>query len=158
MIFTGSAEHAIDEKNRLAIPSKFRNRLDAKRDGSGFYITLGFPRSSLWIYTERQFEFISEGEGSGLLPESGPLKFDQWFFPLAEYVEIDSQGRMTIPEHLLKKSKLPREIVICGVRDHMEVRPRVSLEETEEVPDVEAARAVYRLRARPSENRREIDL
>src|SRR2546425_604022 len=118
MIFTGSAEHAIDEKNRLAIPSKFRSRLDPQRDGKGFYIVIGKPRNTLWIYTERQFEWISESPGSGLIPDDDALKWDQWYFPQTEYVDIDVQGRMVIPERLLKTTGLPKEVVICGVRDH----------------------------------------
>ena len=56
MVFIGHYEHAIDEKNRLAIPAKYRSQWDPERDGRGFVIVPGRPQGSLWLYTERSFE------------------------------------------------------------------------------------------------------
>ena len=38
MLFTGSYEHTIDAKNRLAIPSAIRGELDPETDGTRFYV------------------------------------------------------------------------------------------------------------------------
>ena len=35
-----------------------------------------------------------------------------------------SQGRIHIPERLVSGANLSREVVICGVRDHLEIRRR----------------------------------
>ena len=128
MIFLGYSDHAIDAKNRLAIPSKFRSRLDPERDGAGFVIVPGQPSNRLWLYTERHFEDLSARAHSALIPDEDQLRFEQVFFPLAEYLEIDSQGRVLIPEKMLRRAKLGREVVISGVRDHLEIIPREEFE------------------------------
>ena len=43
MIFTGYYEHTIDAKHRLAIPAKFRSRLDPQRDGTALVMVPGQP-------------------------------------------------------------------------------------------------------------------
>ncbi len=124
MIFAGHYEHTIDAKNRLAIPARFRSRLDPERDGAGFYVSPGQPPTTLWLYTERHFERLAQRPQSALIPDDDQLRFEQVFFPWAELVELDSQGRILVPEKMLRRSGLDREVVICGVRDHLEIRSR----------------------------------
>jgi MraZ protein len=124
MVFTGYYEHSIDEKNRLAIPAKFRARMDRDRDGIGFFIAPGQPRTTLWLYAERQFERIAEQASSTFTPETDQLEWEQMFYTLAEHVEPDTQGRVIIPPRMLAATGLGREVVICGVRDHLEIRRR----------------------------------
>ncbi len=128
MVFIGSYEHSIDEKNRLAIPAKFRSQWDPERDGGGFVIVPGRPAGTLWLYTDRHFDQIAARSESGLNPDARDLAFDQRYFPLAQSAELDSQGRILIPEKMLRKANLGREVVICGVRDHLEIRPRADFE------------------------------
>lgn len=128
MVFIGHYEHAIDEKNRLAIPSKFRNQWDPERDGRGFVIVPGRPAGSLWLYTERCFDEMANASRSALNPDARDLEFEQRYFPLAQSAELDTQGRILIPEKMLRKARLAREVVICGVRDHLEIRPREEFE------------------------------
>jgi len=124
MIFTGHYEHTIDAKNRLAVPRKYRNRLDPEADGSALVLAPGRPMDRLWLYTEREFERLASRTKSTLIPSEDQLFFDQIFFPLAEYLDLDSQGRVLIPDKMLDMTKLPREVMVCGVRDHIEVRSR----------------------------------
>src|SRR5262245_12727444 len=121
MIFAGHYEHSIDSKNRIAIPSKFRNRLDRSRDGAGLYVVPGQPVNTLWIYAERHFETLADRAASALIPDQDQLRFEQAFFPWAELVDIDTAGRIVLPEKMLKRANLERDVVICGVRDHMEL-------------------------------------
>jgi MraZ protein len=122
MVFSGFYEHAIDEKNRLAIPAKFRSKAALEGESSSFVLVPGKPETSIWIYPERRFEELAARRDSSLIPEEDQLEFDQMFFPLAEHVDLDSQGRMLIPERMLAMAGLGREVVICGVRDHVEIR------------------------------------
>jgi MraZ protein len=128
MYLVGSADHSIDEKNRLAIPSKFRSRINTDRDGKGFYITLGIPRNCLRIYTEREFERQAAEREVHLLQDEATRTFNRNYFALAEHLEPDSQGRIVIPERLMRYSGLPREVVITGVGAFLEVRPRPEYE------------------------------
>ena len=129
MVFTGYYEHSIDEKNRLAIPAKFRGRMDRERDGAGFFIAPGQPESTLWLYTERQFEEIATDQRkSSFTPREEILRWEQLFFTLAEYIEPDTQGRIVIPPRMLARAGLGREVVICGVRDHLEIRRKDEFE------------------------------
>jgi MraZ protein len=130
MVFTGYYEHSIDDKNRLAIPAKFRSRWNDDRDGTGWVIVPGRPAGTLWLYPERHFERLVGQGDSELIPNADQLGFDQTFFPLAEHVELDKQGRILIPERMLQRSGLEREVIICGVRDHLEVRRRDDFEKT----------------------------
>lgn len=155
MVFTGYFEHAIDEKNRLAIPAKLRSRWDRERDGSGFYIVPGRPSPSLWLYTERHFERLAEATESELAPDDRQLDFDQAYYPLAEFAELDSQGRILIPDRVLRRVNFGREVVLCGVRDHIEVHGRERFvamldAKLERFPEIHA-----RLRAVDNENRRQ---
>jgi MraZ protein len=124
MVFTGYYEHAVDAKNRLAIPAKFRSRLDPDVDGSSFVVVPGQPSDRLWLYPERHFERLAGRADSTLIPDEDQLKFEQLFFPLAEHLELDGQGRILVPERMLRRAGLGREVVICGVRDHLEIRNR----------------------------------
>ena len=45
-------------------------------------------------------------------------------FSLAGRVEVDRQGRVRLPDNLLKRSRLGSEVVLLGVKDHLEVRDR----------------------------------
>lgn len=129
MIFTGHYEHTIDSKNRLAIPRKYRSRLDPERDGTSFVIVPGRPPTCLWLYTEREFEKLASIAKSTLIPTKDQLYFDKVFFPLAEYLDIDSQGRVLLPEKMLGRAGLGKDVVVCGVRDHIEIRPRGEFEQ-----------------------------
>ena len=139
MVFAGYHEHALDAKNRLAIPAKFRSGLDPERDGTQFVIVPGQPSDRLWLYPEKWFEGLVTRPGSELIPDDDRLRFDQGFFPLAAYADVDSQGRILIPERMLKWAKLGKEVVICGVRDHLEIRRRDQFE-----PEIEAYLRQYR--------------
>lgn len=139
MIFTGYYEHTIDSKNRLAIPSKFRSRMDPEADGTAFVMVPGQPSSTLWLYTERHFDALAGRADSELIPDDDQLRFEQMYYMLAERLELDTQGRILVPERMLKRSGLVRDVVICGVRDHVEIRPREGFED-----EVDAAWSRYR--------------
>lgn len=121
MLFTGEYEHTIDAKNRLAIPAEIRARLDPEADGDAFYVVLG-PNRILWLYPDRYFESLADSMEQALLSDQDLLEYDQLAFPLARRIEVDSTGRIRLPEMLLKRAGLRQQVTIIGVRDHLEIR------------------------------------
>ena len=127
LVFTGTYEHTIDSKNRTAVPAEIRTAMrKASRSRSGpivVYVTLG-EGQSLHVYTARGFEQrAAELIDSQTEPEQ-LLVYERLWFSLARRVEIDTAGRIRLPESLMQRAKISREVVLLGVNDHMEIRDR----------------------------------
>jgi MraZ protein len=125
LLFTGTYEHAIDAKQRLAIPADVRDRLVPDTDGRAFYAVVQ-EGPTLCLYTERGFEKRAEQLDQSDLPPEQVLEYERIFFALARRVELDKQGRIRLPEQLLKMTDLDRDVVLIGVKDHLELHDRSS--------------------------------
>lgn len=168
MVFTGTYDHTIDPKNRLAIPSEVRTQIkrwaelaggddadDAgdgaqsgaqsggrsgaksggksggrsggrgggKGDGIYFYVTLG-EGGMLCLYTEQGYGKQAAALNHSEMDPEELLEYERIFYSSSKPVEIDKQGRLTLPGDLLSRSGLGSEVVLIGVKDHMEVRDR----------------------------------
>jgi len=123
VLFTGTYEYAIDAQNRLAIPSEIRGRLHPDRDGEAFFAVIG-PDNTLCLYTERGFEKWAEQLNESELPAEDVLEYERMLYALAQRLELDKQGRVRLPETLLQLTDLGKQVVLLGVKDHLEVRDR----------------------------------
>ena len=103
---TGTYEHSIDAKGRLFIPAKLREEL-----GVTFYLAMGVD-ACLAIYPQQTWDRFTEKFAS--LPMR-PL------FANAARCELDSQGRIVIPQKLRKYAGLDKDVVIIGVHDRAEI-------------------------------------
>jgi MraZ protein len=131
VLFTSEYEHTIDSKQRLAIPAEIRARMDPKKDGAAFYVAPG-SNGRLWLWPERTFERLSRGMEGSFLPEEDLLEFEEVIFPRAMHVEMDSAGRIRIPERMLAEHGLSQSVVIVGMRDHLEIRDPAEWKATRE--------------------------
>lgn len=124
MLFIGSAELTIDAKQRLAIPAKYRSQWNEAVDGKA-WICVPWPDGMLLrLYSEGSFERISNMQHAGretLLPAADQARLEADFFSLAERVEPDSAGRLSLPKHHLELVGLPSEVAVIGARDRLEV-------------------------------------
>ena len=129
MVFTGTYEHSIDAKKRLAIPADIRQLVQEETGRAdrpvGFYVTLGDDKA-LCLYTEPGFEKrAAELDGSELNAEE-LLAYERLLFSLSKRVELDKQGRVLLPENLVAMAGLGSEVVLIGVKDHLEIRDRAA--------------------------------
>ena len=125
VLFTGEYEHTIDAKHRVAIPSEIRSRLDPSRHGDAFYLAPGTD-SSLWLWPERTFEKLASTSEQSLLPDEDLAEFEELLYSQSAWVEPDKSGRIRIPERLLTLAGLESNVVILGVKDHLELRDPVA--------------------------------
>jgi MraZ protein len=138
LAFTGTYEHSIDAKNRLAIPADIRNLIAQQaacdKDGKEpicLYVTPGTGKT-LYLYPEKVFNQRAEELINSDLDPDELLDFEQVFFGWANRVTLDKQGRVRLPEHLLAKAELGTEVALVGVHDHLEIHDRTTWQQRSE--------------------------
>ena len=121
----GEYEHTLDDKNRLTLPAKFRQVVVSRGlDGC------------LVVFTRDNWDSFVASRLEGLNPFSKEARqMNRYMFAGAAETELDKQGRMMVPPSLLEHAGLGKEVVVAGVRDHVEIWDRAAwrtqLEEVE---------------------------
>jgi transcriptional regulator MraZ len=117
----GEHDHTIDDKNRLTLPARLRRHF-----GEGIVVTRGMD-GCLFAFTPPAWEAYVEGRLGGLDPLSKEgRRMQRFFFSGAVEAELDNQGRVSLPGALLTHAKLGRDVVVAGVRDHLEIWDRAA--------------------------------
>jgi MraZ protein len=114
-VFTGEYRHSVDEKGRIAVPIKFRTRLDP---GS---MVSGWLDDCLAIHTKASWDELSAKIGALPLTDATARRFQRFVFSNAIEVELDRQGRILLPAYLRASVGLGNEAVVVGSRDHAEI-------------------------------------
>jgi MraZ protein len=127
VLLTGQSSHSVDGKQRLSIPAKYRS-LSKKEGGSAAWYCVPWPDGSLRLYLENDFKAMALQEDQRLTPASDEAERQRRFFGLAERLEVDPQGRVTIPRTHLELTGLGAEVVIVGAMNRLEVRDRAKWE------------------------------
>jgi MraZ protein len=115
MLFLGTYEHTIDEKNRLVLPSKFVSELSKT-----VYISKGFD-GCLEIREEEDFDKYVKRLLSYSNTSKDARQVQRTFLSLSSKTEIDSAKRILIPSNLRNKANLTKDVVIIGVGKTIEV-------------------------------------
>jgi len=114
-VFIGEYQHAIDNKNRIIVPSKFRDEL-----GDNFILTKGLD-GCLYIYTLTEWKTL-EGKLAKLpLTNRDARAFVRFFFSGANEINVDKQCRALIPQNLLEYASITKEIISIGVSTRIEI-------------------------------------
>jgi MraZ protein len=142
----GNYELTLDEKHRLLVPADIRKAWNPE-DSESLVIVPGINRK-LWLYAEKFYEVMADQMESELTPENERVQYDQINFALAARIEMDKQGRVLIPEKLVRKGKLERAVTVVGMRDHVEIWNRSEWSAHED--DLENRRAEIAARAKKS--------
>ena len=115
----GEYIHTIDEKNRVSMPAKFRKEL-----GKKIIITPGLD-SCLFIFTNKEWEKVSarlsDAENDLSFLKADQRSFNRYMFGRAAEVEMDSIGRILIPDFLKDRINLKNTAAIIGVGDRVEI-------------------------------------
>ncbi len=115
--FIGQYEHGLDDKNRLFLPSRFRE----KNTGADYILTQGLERC-LFLFPIKYWDGLAEKlDALPLKDKAQERAFKRILLSGACEAEIDSQGRILIPQHLKEYAGLKKEIVILGVLRHVEL-------------------------------------
>ena len=115
----GEFEQRLDEKNRVTIPARLRDRF-----ADGVFLARGFDRC-LSVYTRDGWErFVAEQTGRLDTFSRQGRQLERFLFSGGAEAEMDRQGRVPVPTPLLKHARLDKNIVVAGVRDRLEIWDR----------------------------------
>jgi MraZ protein len=117
MLLTGTYPRTLDDKKRTALPKRVRELL---RDPPTLYVTPG-PDQSLWLYTQEGLEQLAEKLDQAPATDAEARVYRRLYFAQTEAVDVDRTGRILIPDRLLQFAGLQHEVVLIGVRDHLEL-------------------------------------
>ena len=114
--FAGSEQHALDEKGRLIVPARFRERL-----GKQFVVTIAQPEPCLALYPSATWAQFCSGLEAAPIKDARYRSIVRHLFAHTEEASCDSQGRMLVPPRLREYAAINRQVVSVGVFARIEI-------------------------------------
>jgi len=114
-MFIGEFQHNLDDKGRIAIPSKFR--LPLKK---GAVVTRGLD-NCLFLYTKTEWEKLASKLAALPISQANSRAFARLMLAGAMDVEVDKQGRVVLPEYLRAFAELKKDVVVAGLYSRVEI-------------------------------------
>jgi MraZ protein len=120
MDFAGEYKCSLDNKKRVNIPSNVR-RIFVPEAENTIVFTRGFEGVNLYAYPLNEWQRLTK-----ILRTLNPLEkktrdFIRLFVGVAFYATMDSQGRVMIPERILKMGKIEKDLLIIGSLSKIEI-------------------------------------
>ena len=111
----GEYKHTLDPKKRLSLPSKWRGEL-----GASLVVTRGLD-NCLFVYPLPEWQKITDKIGELPLGTADTRSFNRFFLSGAVEVEVDSVGRILVPDFLKDFAKLESSVVLAGIHSRIEI-------------------------------------
>lgn len=125
MLLTGAFPRTLDDKLRFAIPKPLRDEWEPGTDV--IYVGPGTD-GSLALYTPTTFAQRAQEMGAAPAVGADVRAFQRLYYAQAQRIELDGLGRVRLPMELARWASLEKEIVVLGVRDHVEIWDRAKWE------------------------------
>lgn len=113
MMLYGRYEHNVDAKGRMFVPAKLREKL-----GDSF-IAAAVIDSCICLYSLDEWERLMEKLMEKPMTEARSLQ--RYIASNAVDVQVDAQGRILLPRHLIGHAGLVKEALVIGAVNHAEI-------------------------------------
>jgi MraZ protein len=118
-LFRGVSSINLDEKGRLAMPTRYRSELGECCDGQ-MMVTVGLDKCLL-LYPLPEFEEIERKLVKLPALNKKAKRLQRLLIGHAAECELDSQGRFLIPEPLRKFANLEKRVALIGQGNKFEI-------------------------------------
>ena len=137
-MFRGVTELSLDTKGRMAMPTRYRERLQDRCAGH-LVITVDIAEKCLAIYPLPEWEIIQQKlDGlSSFNAKSAMVK--RRLMGNATDVEMDGNGRILVPPKLRKHAMLEKKVVMIGQGKKFELWDEETWDSRSEAWEAEAA-------------------
>ena len=140
-MFLGRYSHNLDDKGRLALPSRFRAEL-----AGGVVVTRGFD-ACLLVYPTATWLPLAEKVSALSISDPDVRVLRRMLFANALDMELDRQGRILVPADLRAHAGIEREAVVLGMHTFIEVWSPAGWETQSEIVSRDGASIAERLAA-----------
>lgn len=127
-MFRGFSTVNLDNKGRLAVPSRFRDRL-AVISGGSLVQTLSPLDRSLWLYPLNEWEIIEAKLAALSDFDRQSRRAKQMMRGYAMDCQLDSQGRILLSQELRDYAGIRKQAVILGQGNKFEIWDHASWQE-----------------------------
>lgn len=114
-MFLGTHTPRLDDKGRLILPAKYRDRL-----ANGLVLTRGQERC-LYVFPVDEFTRVAEQLRAAPVTSKAVRDYLRVFLSGASDEIPDKQGRLTIPVALRQYAGLDRECTVIGAGSRLEI-------------------------------------
>jgi MraZ protein len=115
MLLIGEHKHTLDTKKRLSLPAKFRKEL-----GKTVVITRGLD-TCLFIYSVKEWKKFTDSLSTLSMGQSDTRAFNRFILGGAVETDIDSAGRILIPDFLKDFAHLDQKVIVAGLSNRVEL-------------------------------------
>ncbi|MBL7141696.1 division/cell wall cluster transcriptional repressor MraZ [Patescibacteria group bacterium] len=133
-MFIGEYHYSIDDKNRLAIPVKFRAELF-----KGAVVTKGLD-TCLFLYPKKEWQKLASKLAEMPISKSKPRAFARLMLAGAMDVGLDKQGRINLPDYLRKYAEIGKKVVVAGLYNRLEIWDEKKWEEYKEESEQDSSK------------------
>jgi len=138
-MFTGQYEHAVDQKGRVAVPVRFREKLE-----KGSVVTKGLD-GCLFVFPKSKWESLAKSVGQLPVNKASVRLYSRMLLANAVEIEFDNQGRILIPIFLRKFALINSKVIFAGIFDRVEIWSKHSWDEMTKSSDKDAGKIVEEL-------------
>jgi len=114
-MFIGEYQHNLDQKDRLAVPVKFRAKLK-----QGAVVTRGLD-NCLFLYPQAEWKKLAEKLAALPISKSNTRAFSRFMLSGAMDVNVDKQGRIKLPDYLKKFAGMKKTVIVAGLYNRLEL-------------------------------------
>ncbi len=111
----GEYQHNLDQKGRVAIPAKFKEKLAA-----GAIITRGID-GCLFVFASKEWDDLARKLVALPLAQANSRAFMRLMLAGAMDVSLDAQSRILIPDYLRNYADLKKKIIVAGLYNRIEI-------------------------------------
>ena len=115
-IFLGEFQHTVDAKGRVAIPARFRAKIER-----GAVLARGVDEACLYVYPLETWEQKARELEAAITDPRLRRIAERRFFGFADELELDAQGRALLPLKYRQCAELAGAATIIGARDRFEI-------------------------------------
>lgn len=109
----GRYQHNIDAKGRIFVPAKLREKL------GDCFIAAAVMDHCISLYSMEEWDKLQQGLAE--MPMTKARKLQRYLSANAADVQIDAQGRILLPKHLLEYAYLEKEALVVGAGNRAEI-------------------------------------
>jgi MraZ protein len=114
-MFFGEFGYRMDEKCRIPLPPRFRNQL---KDG---LVLIPGVENCITAYTFAEWSKIAGSLNSSSVTRSKLRQLNRALFSSAFHINVDGQGRISLPVQLREYAGIGEEVIVVGANSYLEL-------------------------------------